>query len=148
MNKIVKETIDNACAHFRAGDNCAESVLLAMNEYLEEEELKPKFATGFGAGIGRCGSICGAITGGILVINSKYGRNSYMDDNGKVYSTVSNLYNNFEKEFGSVFCKELTGCDLSTSQGSKKYEELNIFEEKCVKYVEGVMRSLLELLKD
>jgi C_GCAxxG_C_C family probable redox protein len=148
MNKIIKATMDNACTHFREGNNCAESVLLAMNEYLEEKELIPKFATGFGAGIGRCGSICGAITGGILIINSKYGRNSCIEDKEKVYATVSNFYNSFEKEFGSVICKELTGCDLSTLQGSKIYEELNIFEEKCVKYVEGAMKILLEVFKD
>jgi len=49
---------EDAAERFRRGDNCTQSVLLTVLEhYNGESELIPKIATGFGGGIGRCGSV-------------------------------------------------------------------------------------------
>ena len=64
---------EKAVSLFNEGFNCAESVLMSMQEFLGLE-MNPTVATGFGADIGRKGSVCGAVTGVILAINLKYGR--------------------------------------------------------------------------
>jgi len=67
---------EKAVARFLEGYNCAQSVLLTMFEHWNDEnELIPRIATGFGGGIGRCGSVCGALTGGVMALGIEYGTN-------------------------------------------------------------------------
>ncbi|MEM2609877.1 MAG: C-GCAxxG-C-C family protein [Candidatus Bathyarchaeia archaeon] len=107
----------------------------------------PKIATGFGGGIGRTGSICGALAGAIMAIGLKYGRN-YLKETGKYEMCMRKsleFYREFEKEHGSVLCRDLTGCDLTTTEGRRKFLEQRIREEKCVKYVRFSMKFLMKL---
>jgi C_GCAxxG_C_C family probable redox protein len=63
-NKI----IDSALSYFKAGYNCAESVLLAIaKDALKiDSDLVPRIAPGFGGGISRCGYVCGAVSGAVM----------------------------------------------------------------------------------
>lgn len=142
-----EEAAKIAASHFREGYNCAESVLMAMQEVWHMEK-RPDIATGFGAGIGRRGSVCGAVTGGIIAINLKYGRMKPGEDREKSYALALNFYKMFEKEFSSAICYDLIGCDLTTSGGQKVFKESNLFEKKCVRFVEGAVRILTGLTKE
>ena len=53
----------------------------------------------------------------------------------KVYAMTRELFAEFKKRFGSVLCKELTGCDLLTEEGKKKFEDEKIHSTKCHEYV-------------
>jgi C_GCAxxG_C_C family probable redox protein len=66
-----------AADYFKNGYNCAQSVLLTMQEYYgnPQNELIPKIAAAFGAGIGRCGSLCGALTGATMTIGIRHAPN-------------------------------------------------------------------------
>ncbi|MCW4055801.1 MAG: C-GCAxxG-C-C family protein, partial [Candidatus Bathyarchaeota archaeon] len=67
---------DKAAIYFRGGYNCAQSVLLAMQEhYGTKSDVIPKIASAFGGGVGRCGSVCGALTGAVMTIGMKHGTN-------------------------------------------------------------------------
>jgi len=147
MDKIEDEAAKIAASHFRDGYNCAESVLMAMQEVWQMEK-RPDIATAFGAGIGRRGSVCGAVTGGIIAINLKYGRMKAEDDREKSYALALNYYKKFEKEFGSAICHDLIECDLTTSRGQKTFKEENLFEKKCVGFVEGAVKILAGLIKE
>jgi C_GCAxxG_C_C family probable redox protein len=122
-----------AAEHFREGYNCAQSVLLTMLDHLNlTNELVPKIATGFGGGIGRCGSVCGALTGGVMAISIIYGTNEpLMKKRLKAYQTAQKFYEQFEAQNGSVMCKELIGFDLSVPEQRDKAVKTNAFEEKC-----------------
>lgn len=147
MDKIGDEAAKIAASHFRDGYNCAESVLMAMQE-VWQMELRPDIATAFGAGIGRQGSVCGAVTGGIIAINLKYGRMKAEEDKEKSYALALNFYKKLEKEFSSAICYELIECDLTTSQGQKTFKELNLFEKKCVRFVKGAVKILIGLTNE
>ncbi len=71
-----EEVMGKAVLYFTTGFNCAEALLLALQEALNEEEnnIIPRIATPFGAGIGGRGSVCGALSGAIMAIGLKYGR--------------------------------------------------------------------------
>lgn len=146
MDKI-EEVSKIAASHFRDGYNCAESVLMAMQEMWHMEK-RPDIATAFGAGIGRRGSVCGAVTGGIIAINLKYGRMKAEEDKEKSYALALNFYKKFEKKFKSTICYDLIDCNLTTSNGQKKFKELNLLEEKCVKFVEGAVKILIESIEE
>ena len=145
--KNVKELTTKALFYFRTGYNCTESVILtiAKDTYEIDSDLIPKIATGFGGGIGRQGYVCGAVIGAIMGFGLKYGRNSPKELKAKTYNASAELCKQFKERFGTVFCKELCGCDLSTIEGVKKFGEENIREEKCSKFVSDVIEIFMVL---
>jgi len=138
---------EKAVRYFNDGYNCAQSVLLTMFEYWNgRNDLVPKVATAFGAGIGRCGSVCGALTGGVLAIGTKYGTNEpSMEKRLKAYEIANQFYKRFEQQNGSVLCRELVGYDLSDPEQLEKAREANVFDEKCCAFVKRAVEILLAL---
>jgi C_GCAxxG_C_C family probable redox protein len=143
-----KDFAEKAVSSFKEGFICAESVLMAMQEFLGLEK-NPALATGFGAGIARRGSVCGAVTGGILAINLKYGRQKAEDKESikQTYIRALEFYKKFEEKMGSAICYDIIKCDLTTEEGQKIFKEKNLLEEKCFKCVETSVNILLDMLK-
>jgi len=138
---------EKAVARFLEGYNCAQSVLLTMFEHWNDEnELIPRIATGFGGGIGRCGSVCGALTGGVMALGIEYGTNEPSQEKRlKAYELAHKFYKQFEKQHGSVLCRELIEYDLSNPEELEKARKAKVFEEKCVNFVREAVETLVEL---
>ena len=139
---------EKAVRHFRDdGYNCSQSVLLTMFEHWKcKNELVPKVATAFGGGIGRCGSVCGALTGGLMAIGTKYGTNEpSAEKRSNAYKLARKFYRQFEKQNGSVLCRELIGLDLSDAKQLKKAHEEDVFEKKCALFVKSAVEILTSL---
>jgi C_GCAxxG_C_C family probable redox protein len=145
--KNKEQLSEKAVSFFKEGFNCAESVLMTIQDFLGLE-MNSTMATGFGAGIGRKGSVCGAVTGGILAINLKYGRQKTEDKESikQTYIRASEFYKRFEEKMGSAICYDIIKCDLTIEEGQKKFKENNLLEEKCFKCVEVSIDILLDLL--
>lgn len=146
--KLKNTLAEKAVERFNKGYNCAQSVLLTMFEYWNgDSELIPKIATGFGGGIGRCGSVCGALAGGVMALGIRYGTNEpSVEKRLKTYELSQKLYKRFEKNHGSVLCQQLIGYDLSNPKELEKARKANVFEEKCVNFVGKTVESILELV--
>ena len=138
---------EKAVAHFLEGYNCAQSVLLTMFEHWNgEDELIPKIATALGGGIGRCGSVCGALTGGVMALGIKYGTNEpLLEKRLKAYELAQRFFKRFEKQHGSVLCRELIGYDLSIPEELEEARKAKVSEEKCVNFIRKTVETLLEL---
>lgn len=138
---------EKAAAYFSEGYNCAQSVLLALSQHWRiADDLIPRIATGFGGGIGRCGSVCGALTGGVMAIGIKYGTNEPSGDKRKkAYELARDLLRRFQRKHGSVSCRELIGYDLSDPDQLAKAHESNVLEEKCPVYIREIVQAVLEL---
>ncbi len=138
---------EKASSLFLKGYNCSQSVLLTMFEHWGgNNELIPKIATGFGGGIGRCGSVCGALTGGVMAISVLYGTNEpSVEKRLQAYELSRKFYEQFRKRNKSVFCKELIGYTLSNPDEREKARKDNVFQKKCIKYVKNAVMILLEL---
>ena len=117
---------EKAVKRFLDGYNCAQSVLLTMFEFWNgENALIPKIATGFGGGIGRCGSVCGALTGGVMALGVKYGTNEPSSEKRlEAYEKAQELYKQFEELHGSVLCRELIGYNLSNPSWMKPLKQM------------------------
>jgi len=141
---------ETATKHFKDGYNCSQSVLLTMAEYWKcKDELIPKVATAFGGGMARCGSVCGALTGGLMAIGIKYGTNEPpMGKETRAYELGETFYRRFEKQNGSVMCRELIGLDLSDTEQRKKAREEHVFEKKCTAFVKSAVEILAALSPD
>ena len=147
----IKELLcEKAAKRFLEGYNCAQSVLLTIFEHWNgENEFIPKIATAFGGGIGHLGSLCGALTGGVIAIGIRYGTNEpKLEKRLKAYQLAQEFYKRFEKENGSVFCREIIGYDLSVPEESEKALNSKVFDEKCVFIVKNAVKNLLEFVNE
>jgi C_GCAxxG_C_C family probable redox protein len=135
-----------AVVYFHEGYNCAQSVLLAISEYWNiRNDLIPKIASGFGGGIGRCGSVCGALTGGVMAIGIRYGTNeSSLEKRLRSYELAQSLCRRFNQRHGSMLCRELISFDLSNAKERERARKAGVFEEKCPEFI----RTAVELLFD
>jgi len=133
---------------FRSGFFCAESVLQALAESQDiQSELIPRIATGFCSGISRTGGMCGAVSGGIMGIGLVAGRNSPAESLELAYTLAQKLISAFEKQYGSVNCRQLMGCDLATESGQRYFME-NDLMERCLQYAEGATRLAVSLIAE
>ena len=139
--------VEKGASLFRQGYNCAQSVLLTMQDFWNEKKpLEPKIASAFGGGIGGKGSLCGALTGGVIAIGQRYGSNKpILDEREKAYSLALKFYDRFQKEHGSVFCRDLIGYDLTDPKERKKAWDSNVFMSKCLHFVQKAVEILMEL---
>ena len=52
-----------------------------------------------------------------------------------MYNTASDLWAKFEAEYGTVNCKELTGCDMMTPEGAEEFAAKDMHNTLCHKFV-------------
>ncbi len=144
-----QELVEKAVAMFLSGYNCTQSVLSVLYEHMKPErksELIPRIASGFGGGIGLCGSVCGSLTGSIMAVGIKYGSNEAGENNNaEAYAKSWELFKKFEKEHGTVICSELIKYDLSNPEQLAKARGENIFEKQCVKFVATAVKNYLDM---
>jgi len=111
-----------------------------------KSELIPKIAAGFGGGIGRCGSVCGALTGSIMAVGIKYAPNETgAEKRAAAYANARALYRQFEKQHGTVFCRNLIKYDLSNPQELAKARQEKAFEKVCAKLIKSAVENFLSL---
>ena len=148
MKPRTSQFSETAANHFAQGYNCAQSVLLAMQEYygIRRNKLIPKIATAFWGGIGRCGSLCGALTGAIIAIGLKHGTNKpVLEEKEKAYELARKFYERFVGACGSPFCKELIGYDLTKPEELERARKSNVHDKKCSKFVKKAVEILIDL---
>lgn len=96
--------------------------------------------------MGRQGLVCGAITGGLMALGLTKGRSSRTESREMAYNVAKELQSRFRAAFGTVMCRELTGCDLSTPEGLERFKATNQ-HEKCFNYIRLAVETVIELAK-
>lgn len=132
---------------FNNGYNCAQAVVSAFCEdYGLNRETALKLAGGLGGGV-RSGNICGAVSGAALVIGLKYGQYAPGDAASKANCNAKTLEftKEFKKQNGALNCRELLGCDISTSEGFEHAQSQSLCKTKCPGLVESAAALLEEL---
>lgn len=127
-----EEVADQAEEFFADGLYCAESVLLAMAKaHGVRSELLPALATGFGSSLARTCGPCGALMGGVMALGMLQGRSSAQESILACYTPVQALIQKFKNHFGSINCRDITGCDLSTEEGRGMFKEQGLGAKLC-----------------
>jgi C_GCAxxG_C_C family probable redox protein len=144
-----QELAEKAVKDFQSGFNCTQSILLNLYGNMAPEgrsDLIPKIASGFGGGMGLCGSVCGALTGTIMAIGIKYGSNEKGEEkNMQAYAKANELYRLFEQRYGTVLCRELIKYDLSNPAELDKARQEGVFGRICTNLVRIAMENYLEM---
>ncbi|UCF04202.1 MAG: C_GCAxxG_C_C family protein [bacterium] len=141
--------IERAVKSFEEDFNCAQSVFSAFAPDLGlERETALRIATGFGGGMARMGSICGAVTGAFMAIGLRHGRTEAGDTEAKerTYALIREFATRFTERHGSIICRELIDCDISTPEGLRDAEDSGVFTEVCPNFVKDAATILDELL--
>ncbi len=97
---------------FRKSYNCSQALLCAFGEETGiEEKLALRLSSSFGGGMGRLREVCGAVTGMFMVAGLLYGYDDVENKSLKTkhYERIQELAARFEKENGSIICRELLG---------------------------------------
>ena len=77
----VEARVARAEEYFKAGYNCAQAVVMAFDDVMEQSpEMLARLAAPFGGGMGRMRQVCGAVSGAFILAGLKYG---YTDPNGR-----------------------------------------------------------------
>lgn len=140
---------EKAIKNYQSGYNCAESVLIALYEYVEpkeKNELVPKIAAGFGGGIGRCGSVCGALTGSVMAVGIKYASNEAgAEKRAKAYAYAKMLLKKFEEQNGTTLCRDLIKYDLSNPEEAAKFRQEGVPQKVCAKLIKTSIENYFAL---
>ena len=98
--------------------------------------------------MGRLGETCGAVTGALMVIGLKYGmvRSDDIIAKEKTYKFAREFLDKFKSLNGTIKCRELLNCDISTPEGMNFAKEKNLFATICPKMVRNSAEILENLL--
>lgn len=145
----MKKNIERAVSDFKKGFSCSQSVLsVYAPRFGLSRTMARRVAGAFGGGMGRMGKTCGAVTGAFMVIGLKYGATKVEDlpHKEKAYALVKEFVKKFTSRHGSITCKDLLGCDLSTPKGVKTAIEKKLFATICPAFVRDASKILDHIL--
>lgn len=128
--------------------NCAQAVFASFAGDLGlDRRTALRAASGFGSGMAGMALTCGAVTGALMVIGMKYGYISGEDRQAKsrTYDLAKEFIREFSQQNGSIVCRELLGCDVSTPDGLRLAREKDLFRTLCPKYVRSSVIILEEM---
>lgn len=133
---------DKAKELFLQGYNCAQAVALAYDDMLDIPfEQIARMISGFGGGIGRMREVCGSVSGAVFVISSLYGYTDPKDFDTKkeLYSDIQEFCREFQKENGSIVCRELLGLESNASDSPVPEQRTDSYYKKrpCAELVKS-----------
>ena len=142
--------VERALECFNKNYNCSQSIFSTYApRFGVSREHSLKIASAFGGGIVRMRNVCGAVTGAFMAIGLKYGKivdGEEESPNDKSYEVGREFIDKFTSINDTIICKDLLGCDISTTEGKQYAEDNNLIETVCMKAVQTSAEILEELL--
>ena len=135
---------------FKQGYACSQAILAVYGPgFGLDRATAMRLAAGFAGGM-RMGETCGTVTGAFMVLGLERGPADCATKAGReaVYASVREFASRFRKRNGSLACKELLGCDVSTSEGLKQAQERNLFRDFCPEMVKAAAEILESLMAE
>lgn len=140
--------IEDAVSRFAEGYNCSQAALSAYAErFCLDGETALMIASGFGGGMGRMAGTCGAVTGAFMVLGLKFGTVSPKPEaKERIYERIREFARQFQARNGSIECRALLDCDISTPEGLTRARDEKMFTKVCPKFVRDAAEVLEEML--
>ncbi len=139
--------VQDAVSVFQSGFNCSQAIVRTYGPDYGLSSLDGlRVSCGFGGGMRRADT-CGAVTGALMVLGLRYGPKNASDTTAKtdVYSRVVEFCSRFEARCGSVVCRDLLKCDISTPEGMEQARANNLFKTTCPRMVQAAAEILEEM---
>jgi hypothetical protein len=81
-----------------------------------------------------------------MAIGLSHGREAPTQSRDEAYALAEELRRRFEKEMGTISCRELTGVDLTTAEGRQQFHDSNVSERVCRRARSVAYRAVMGLL--
>jgi C_GCAxxG_C_C family probable redox protein len=121
-----------------AHKNCAQSVMIFVLAALGLDLTEASVARYLGGGVALSGLFCGALNGAALALAVRDRTRHGADWNGEVATATRDelqaLLADFVARFGSSSCRDLTGCELRSSEGFRRFRDSGA-HDRCAEYV-------------
>jgi C_GCAxxG_C_C family probable redox protein len=135
---------DRAESLFRSGCACSQAVLATLGPRLglaEGEALRVSAA--FAGGM-RMAETCGAVTGAFMALSLAHCDDGCRMAEGRksAYQAVQSLAQEFRERHGSLDCRELLGCDISTPEGALLATAKGLFRSRCPELVRDAVQMV------
>ena len=136
---------------FKEGYACSQAVSMAFSDVVNiNKEVLSKISLPFGGGLGRLRLTCGAVSGMAMILGLVFtDTTNEKESKLKVYEITRELVSRFEKQYGSIICKELLeGSNLKVEVAGKPEERTNEYYQKrpCDELVYNAAKILEEYL--
>lgn len=144
--------------HYRGCAQCTIAALLDAFELEDDNLFRSSSALSAGGGL-TCSGSCGGFIGGLMFIGSLLGRRREFFDNDNDFKYTSfelgkKLHDRFEKEWGSVICKDIHNkifgktFDLYNPEEKKQFDEAGAHTTKCTDVVGKASQWTVEIIWD
>ena len=137
---------------FMEGYNCSQAVLGAFcDECGMDFETAMKLSSSVGGGMGRLREVCGAVSGMFMVAGLIYG---YDDPKGQAqkaqhYERIQKLAKEFQKENGSIVCRELLGLTEKKSESVPELRTEQYYKKRpCAEMVEMAAEIIEQYIRE
>jgi len=136
-----------AMEYFAEGYNCAQAVALAFCDLLPmEKDTLARLTSSFGGGMGRLREVCGAVSGMFAAAGLLYG---YDDPKARAekadhYARLQEMAKAFEKENGSIVCRELLGLTVKHDAPTPEARTDAYYKKRPCKELVGCAAEILE----
>jgi hypothetical protein len=78
----------------------------------------------------------------------KFGSNeAAAEKQSKANANANKLYRQFERQHGTVYCRDLIKYDLSNPEEAAKARQEKVFEKVCINLIKASITSFVELEK-
>ena len=136
---------DKAGQYFQ-NHSCGETVFHVCRELFPElADIDDSLFVGFWGGFAGTGRVCGAICAATAVLSAVKTDRDNPDYRKELAPILRGLYEDFEAEYKSLNCRDITGVDFTSPEDGKRFLEENKREQICdplVKYVIGRIYNL------
>ncbi len=147
----MSERGDRAKELFLSGYNCTQAVIGAYTDVLDMDmETAMRFSEGLGAGMGRMRLVCGSVSAMSLMAGAllSSGQPGDLDGRAKVYERVQQMAGEFEKQNGSIICRELLAGLIPKEEGTRPQERTAEYYRKrpcpdCAKQCAEIIEQFL-----
>jgi len=142
--------VERAVSTYKEGFCCSQALLSTYGtQFGLDREIALKVAAAFGGGINYMGETCGAVTGALMVIGLKCGNTKAKDRKAekKTYKMTREFVDRFKSRNGSIRCKDLLGCDISTPEGRELQKKDKLFKTVCPNYVQDAAEIIEQILE-
>lgn len=113
-----------------------------------DEKTIPRIASFFAGGIGNSGSVCGAVIGAVMGIGLKLEMGDEVEAALRKLALAGEFRRRFEAEMETIYCRELTGLDLTTPEGLKELMTSDKAQTVCFTSVGVAYKLVVDLLRE
>lgn len=139
---------ERAMNNFLQGYNCTQSILLAFEDFIPEQDKDAfiRMSSSFGGGMGRLREVCGSVSGMFLVAGLLYGYEG--PETGQVkadhYAKIQELAKRFEEKNGSIVCRDLLGLSEKRQPPTPEARTETYYKKRPCKEIVGMAAEILE----